>query len=646
MSLRLSAKEFNHSFRVRGYSRHRLATFVLVTCTAGLSTVWYQQVSGAEQRSVPNIVFILADDLGWRDTSLYGSTFYETPNIERLARRGMRFNQAYAAAPICSPTRASIMTGLHPARLGITVPVCHVEQEVLEASVAARSDPARKLCIPQSATRLKTDYYTLAEALRDAGYTTGHFGKWHLGREPYDPLHQGFDIDVPHWPGPGPAGYLAPWRFPAAMKFTGQPGEHIEDRMAEEAIRFLKRNKDRPFFLNYWAFSVHSPWQGKPDLVAKYTAKANPHHPQHHPVMGAMVQSLDDNVGRLLDAIDALGLARNTIIVFFSDNGGVHFKGHDGEGNNYDVPLTSNEPLRGGKGTIYEGGTREPCVVVWPGQVQPGATSETIIQSMDFYPTILEILDRKPQPGQAFDGVSIVSALKQAGPPARDGIFCFFPHDVSITENRPAVYLRQGDWKLIRFFHDGPQFAHRYELYNLRDDLGESANRADRMAEKVRTMDQRIEQFLSDTHAVLPQPNPDYNPAAQALDGWRVVRNAKLSVSGGAMVVEVTGGVPTIMATTPAATGNVTVEFRMRSTSSGPVRVFWNRKGEPNFPAERATTVEFTHDGQWHETTATLRVVGRLNAIRLDPGKDQGRVEIPWIRLKSADGKVLRQWTY
>jgi len=463
----------------------------------------------AENKPKPNVVFILADDLGWRDTSLYGSTFCETPNVERLARRGMMFTQAYAANPLCSPTRASIQTGLWPARIGITAPVCHVKEEKFEETVREKAPPNQKVIVCDSATRLKLEYYTLAEALKDAGYRTGHFGKWHLGHEPYDPLHQGFDVDVPHWPGPGPAGsYVAPWKFPAALNFAGQPGEHIEDRMASEAVKFIQENKDRPFYLNYWCFSVHAPWDAKKELIEKYRAKADPKSPQRNPLYGAMVQSMDDAVGRLLTTLDELGLADNTLIVFFSDNGGVHWAGSAAYP---DTPITSNAPLRGGKATIYEGGTREPCIVVWPGQVRPGSRSEAIIQTIDFYPTILDMAGLKPKEGQKFDGITIVPALTQSGPLDREAIFCYFPHAPAVPDHTsPAVYVRKGDWKLIRIFFDGPGFSHRYELYNLKDDLGETTNLADKMPVRVKELDALIERFLRESGAVLPKPNPAY----------------------------------------------------------------------------------------------------------------------------------------
>ena len=192
----------------------------------------------------------------------------------------MMFTQAYAASPLCSPTRASIMTGLWPARIGITTPSCHVQEEVFEEKLIPKGPRNSRALQAISVTRLKQDYFTLAEALKTAGYATGHFGKWHLGLEPFDPLHQGFDVDVPHTSGPGPSGgYLAPWKFPPKLNFQGQPGEHIEDRMASEAVKFLRANKDRPFFLNYWAFSVHSPWDAKKELIEKYQKRVDPKNP-------------------------------------------------------------------------------------------------------------------------------------------------------------------------------------------------------------------------------------------------------------------------------------------------------------------------------------------------------------------------------
>jgi len=451
----------------------------------------------------PNVVFILADDLGWRDLSAYGSTFYETPNIDALARRGMLFNQAYAASPICSPTRASIMTGLYPSRTGITSAACHLE-EVLTNAVLDRNagTPTQKMLAVKSATRLRLEYFTLAEAFRDAGYRTAHFGKWHLGREPYDPLHQGFELDIPHTSAAMPTGYFAPWDI---WPGKGKPGEHLDDRMAEEAVQFMRGNRDRPFFVNFWCFSVHAPHDAKPDLIRKYRAKARPSSPQRNPINAAMVEAMDHAVGKVVKEINDLGLADNTIIIFFSDNGGATYFEVDG------VVVTSHLPLRGGKGTLYEGGTREPCIVVWPGSAKPNTRSDEVISSIDFYPTLIEMTGIKPPAELRFDGISIVPALK-GGRLKREAIYCHYPHFRPETGQLAGTYVRSGDWKLIRLYPESAGQKDHFELYNLKEDIGESSNLAATMPQKVRELNARIEAFLRETDALVPKPNPTFRP--------------------------------------------------------------------------------------------------------------------------------------
>lgn len=480
-----------------------VSAFVLILSSMALKAV---PASGRP----PNIVFILADDLGWADTTLYGKTkFYKTPNLERLAKRGMTFTHAYAASPLCSPTRASLITGLHPARIGITEPDCHLPKEVLEAFPHKTAPPGHKATQPETVTRLKTTYFTLAKALKEAGYATGHFGKWHLGPEPYSPLQHGFDVDVPHWAGPGPAGsYIAPWKFQNFDADPGEPHQHIEDRMAKEAVAFMEKHKDEPFFLNYWMFSVHTPFGAKADLIEKYRKLANPADPQRSPTYAAMVESMDDAVGTLMDTLDRLKLTDNTILVFFSDNGGNMYDDVDG------TQATSNQPLRGGKATVWEGGIREPCIWSVPGKVAAGTRSDAVIQSVDFYPTFLSLLNLKPQPNQTFDGISIVPAL-EGKPLQRDAIFTYFPHSPPIVPDwlPPAVAVNEGDWKLIRLFFQGDNGEHRWKLYNLKDDLGEKNDLAAKEPERVKKMDALIEKFLTDTHAVLPLPNPNFKPS-------------------------------------------------------------------------------------------------------------------------------------
>ena len=396
-----------------------------------------------------NLVFFLADDIGWRDLGCYGSTYQHTPNIDALAARSLRFTQAYTANPLCSPTRSSIQTGLYPARTGITTPSCHLPEEVLEQTLEAKGPASRKVLLANSVTRLKQEYFTLGEALKEAGYATGHFGKWHLGREPYDPLHQGFDVDFPHWPGPGPAGsYIAPWKFPEDL-LKGEPGEHIEDRVSSEVVKFIQTHKDEPFYANYWCFSVHSPWDAKPELVEHYRSLRDPNAPQRNPVYAAMIHSLDEGVGRVVKAIDDAGLADNTVFVLFSDNGGVDWwEPSMKERYGMDDPPTSNLPLRGGKATLYEGGTRVPCLIAWPGVTRPGAETDALIQSVDFYPTLLPALGLQPRADLKLDGISFLPVLK-GGKSQRDAAFCHFPH-MCVDKTGPGTWVRKGDWKLIR----------------------------------------------------------------------------------------------------------------------------------------------------------------------------------------------------
>jgi len=471
----------------------------LVVCLTHLGTSLADATS-----SKLNLIFILADDLGWSDTTLYGTTkLYETPNLERLAARGMTFNRAYAASPLCSPTRASILTGMNPARIGITAPNCHLPQVVLKPKAHDSVAPTERATVVESATRLDTRYVTLAERLAAAGYATAHFGKWHLGKEPYSPLEQGFDLDIPHWPGPGPAGsYVAPWKFPAFRERC--PGEHIEDRMADEVVAWIESHKDQPFFVNYWQFSVHTPFDAKRELIEKYRPRIDPQSPQRSPTYAAMVQSLDENVGKVQKAVDRLGLASKTAIIFFSDNGGNMYNQLDG------TTPTSNAPLRGGKGTVYEGGVHVPAVVVWPGVTAPHSRSDTIIQSTDFYPTILNLLGLPPTENQPVDGKDITPALK-GEPFDRGPIFTYFPHNPNVPDRLPpSVTVHRGDWKLIRIFFDAGNGKHRYALYNLREDVGETHNLAGQHPELVRELDALITTFLTDVQAVLPMPNPRY----------------------------------------------------------------------------------------------------------------------------------------
>ncbi|MFP4056506.1 MAG: sulfatase [Candidatus Brocadiia bacterium] len=456
----------------------------------------------------PNIIFILADDLGWVDLGCMGSSFYETPHLDRLAGEGLRFTDAYASCPVCSPTRASVMTGKYPATVQITnfIPG------------AARG----KLLSAPYLHYLPLEEKTLARALREGGYRTWHVGKWHLGEEPYWPQHHGFDVNVGGWTAGMPRSYFSPYQNP--MLPDGPEGEYLPDRLADEAIRLIERNDGTPFFLNLCPYLVHIPIQGKPRMVEKYRAKAaalgldrrealRPGEPfpcehksdkrvtrrlfQSDPGYAAMVQSLDENIGRLLAALEAQGLADNTVVFFTSDNGGVSTS----EGS-----PTTNAPLAEGKGWMYEGGTREPLLVRWPGVTRPDSLCSVPVTSTDFYPTILEMAGLEPIPEQHCDGASIVPLLRGEPRLEREAIYWHYPH-YSNQGGTPGCSIRTGDWKLIEFFED-----RHVELYNLRQDVAEDHDLAAEEPERTRELQARLHEWLQRAGARIPEPNPDYVP--------------------------------------------------------------------------------------------------------------------------------------
>ncbi len=358
----------------------------------------------ADRTAKPNVVFILIDDLGYADVGCFGSDFYETPNIDRLAAGGMRFTDGYAACPVCSPTRASILSGKYPARLKLT------------NFIAGRRRIENARVLPADfKLQMELDEVTLAEALGAAGYTSCHVGKWHLGAEPYWPQHQGFDVNVGGCAAGMPRSFFYPaWTANIPIP-DGTEGEYLPDRLGKEACKFIERNKDRPFFLYLAHYAVHIPIQAQEPVIEKYRRKkaANPGTRQNNPIYAAMVESVDRSVGRVLSTLDRLGIGEKTIVFFFSDNGGLSTP----EGPH--TPATNNGPLRDGKGYLYEGGIREPLIVRWPGVVRPGSVSNVPVTSVDFYPTILEMTGTKGDPAHVPDGLSLVPLLEGTGSPDR-----------------------------------------------------------------------------------------------------------------------------------------------------------------------------------------------------------------------------------
>jgi arylsulfatase A-like enzyme len=615
----------------------------------------------------PNILFILCDDLGAHDVGCFGSTYHETPNIDRLAQRGVKLTQAYAASPLCSPTRSSIMTGQYPARIGITSPACHLPAVQLQKKLAT-GNPNTRVLNADSLTRLKPEYFTLAEAFREAGYATAHFGKWHLGHnlpqnpnDHYEPKDQGFDTDFPHVPtaaGPG-GGYLAPWKFIKDPAVTGKAGEHIEDRMSEEAAKYIREHKGGPFFLNYWAYSVHSPWNARRDYIDYFKPKADPKNPQHNPLYAAMVRSLDDGVGRLLQAVDDAGIADRTIIVFFSDNGGWAYppKATDPEGY-ADQPATSNLPLRSGKASLYEGGTREPGIVVWPGKIKPGTTNAALFQSTDFYPTLLAMGGLKPRAGLKLDGFDQSGTLL-GQPSPRDRVFCHFPHGTpaqaeNIPGFLPGTYVRKDDWKLIRFHADNDDGSDRFELYNLREDIGEAKNVAAAKPDVVLKLNALIGGFLQDTEAVTPKRNPNYKPssaggkkaaataatAADPLQGWKA-RSCDAEVKAGIVTVTGKSAAP-FLGVAPGVAGPVTVRLRARSAKGGAGKLEWLPPGGTQTGANSVPLM--LPAGDWREVSVNVPAEGPLGIFRVYLPAQEQPVDVDWIEIKGA-GKAKR-WEF
>ncbi|MCP4311254.1 MAG: sulfatase-like hydrolase/transferase [Bacteroidetes bacterium] len=465
-----------------------------------------------ETDSLPNVVFILSDDQGWVDLACYGSEFFHTPNIDSLAARGISFSNAYSANPFCSPTRASVLTGIYPARSGLLSASGHSEYVKLEKELYATRPSHIRLLTPVPITRLDTSYTTIAEVFREAGYATGHFGKWHLGTEPYSPLEQGFDVDIPHNSAGWPLGGYFSSRMIQDAGLPVRPGEHVEDRMAEEAVKWMRENKDRPFLLHYWAFSVHGPYAGKADYVEHFEGEMNPDYPQRNPIYAAMVKSLDDAVGRLVDSIDALGLRENTIIVFASDNGGV-IKTSANLPPPYDeIPVSSNAPLRAGKGSIYEGGSRVPTIFSWPGKIEEGASTDAFLSTIDFFPTLLDACGLAKPEGLVFDGVSQLPVLEGGGS-VREEIYDIYPFGDEI-----AASVRRGDWKLIRFFCGNKDFTDRHELYDLGNDIGETTDLSESHPDTVTSLVGLLDVWLEDTETIIPVPNPAYVPPVKPPD--------------------------------------------------------------------------------------------------------------------------------
>ena len=451
--------------------------------------------SPAHAKERLNVIVILADDLGWADLGCYGSKYHRTPALDAMAKSGLRFTNAYASAPVCSPTRAALMTGKVPARLGIT------------EWLPGRPDrPGQSLLQPALEQQLPLTEVTLSAALKKAGYATALVGKWHLGGKGYEPENFGFDVNVGGDHAGAPFSYFAPFHnktraMPGLQK--APVGEYLTDRLGAEAERFIDDNKDRPFFLYLAHYGVHVPLKAPADLVAKYPGKMT-FGKQSNPIYAAMLESVDASVGRILRKLDALKLADRTLVVFASDNGGLSII----EGPN--TPATINAPLREGKGFLYEGGIRVPLIIQWPG-VTKGGTSAVPVIAHDLYPTLLAACGVKP--AGPVDGLDISGPIAGKDAPKRDALHWHYPH-YSNQGGKPGGAIREGNLKLIEFYEDG-----RRELFDLATDIGENRNLAAARPEVVKRLAANLEAWRKRVGARMPKPNPDYVPNPPAKDG-------------------------------------------------------------------------------------------------------------------------------
>ncbi len=509
--------------------RIRPLLLALLAC-AGFGFI--QPAMAAAPARKPNVLMFLVDDMGWMDCGVYGSKYYETPNMDRFAQRAMRFTDAYAS-PLCSPTRATILSGKYSARHGVTTASGHMPPQPPDhVFLPETAPPNRPVITPESKNYLDTAEFTLAEALRAAGWRTAHVGKWHLGlTEPHWPEKHGFDYAVHAHPDPGPPSYFSPYGFRGHQSYKdGPPGEYITDRLTDEAITFIEENRDRPFFLDLWHHGVHGPWGHKEAYTKQFMAKKDPTGRQSNAIMASMLKSVDESFGRVLATLDRLKLTDSTIVIFFSDNGGnTHSNTPEDSRAKVvgklaeerikdwrkwagDAPPTNNTPLRDGKGTLYEGGVRVPLMWAWAGVIKPGTVSSEVVGAVDLYPTIIDALGVARPAQQKLDGVSYLPVLKSGAKLNRTAYFQYFPH--GNAGKAPGVTVRSGDFKLIRWFETNAKAPEKYELYNLREDLSESKNLAENSPGKVKELDAMIDDFLKDTGATFPKPNPAYRPGA------------------------------------------------------------------------------------------------------------------------------------
>lgn len=455
----------------------------LILLTGGTILTSANCLAGSKPEKKPNIVVFLIDDFGWKDLGCYGSTYYQTPNIDKMASEGVKFTNAYSACTVSSPSRAALQTGKYPAKLHLT-----------DWIPGNGNEPNGKLNIPQWSQFLSLYEKTAAESLKEVGYATWHVGKWHLGEEEkYWAENQGFDVNIAgnHKGQPiktnDSNGYFSPYGLPRIE--NGPVGEYLTDRLTDEALKLIENNKNKPFYLNFCHYAVHTPLMGKADKVAKFKQFKDPSGLQKNAVYAAMIESVDESVGMVLKKLKEKNLLENTMVVFASDNGGLTY-------------TTSNSPLKQGKGWAYEGGTRTPLIVYWKGKIQGARTIAEPAITMDIYSTILDVAGVKQ--GKDVDGKSLFPVI-QNNKKYNRALYWHYPH---YHLDNPYGSVRYGDWKLIQYFEDN-----HLELYNLKTDLSENQNLATANPAKAKQLLTMMRKWRTKVDAQMPTVNPNYDPS-------------------------------------------------------------------------------------------------------------------------------------
>ena len=438
----------------------------------------------------PNVVLIVADDLGWSDLSYMGSTYYETPNIDKLSKSGMTFYNGYASSANCAPSRASMLTGKY-----------HPFHGIYTVKNSDRGNKKTRKIIPiKTKTKLELEYFILPEMLKSKGYSTGHFGKWHMGPKGYFPEQMGFDINIGGNEHGGPGSYFSPYKYPNMS--NGPKDEYLTDRIGDEVVKFIEKNKENNFFAYVPFFSVHTPIQSKSDYEKKYRNKESNEYHNREDYAG-MIQSLDENIGKILDKIEKLNLSKNTLIIFTSDNGGIR-------------AISNQYPLRAGKGSYYEGGIKVPMIFSWPEKIKAGSTSNERISNIDFYPTIKSIIGYNETID--LDGENLTPIFNSKALKKRELYFHFpiylEPYNVHLDSGsdplfrtRPGSVIIKDNWKLHHYYEDN-----NFELYNLENDISESKNLIDINKEKKAELLNNLDNWLKKNNAPIPNKlNPFYN---------------------------------------------------------------------------------------------------------------------------------------